>query len=217
MGLQQFEQRLEQLVEGAFSKAFRSGLQPVEIGRRLVRELDDHRTLSIQRVIVPNHFTVGLSEQDHARLAPIEEALAFELAANLREHARLESYSFVGTIAIALEPRPKLRPGQVAITSTAVADPGGRVGTLVLTDGQRVELSERPVVIGRLPECDIVAPDPGVSRHHAEVRAEIDGFHLIDLGSTNGTIVNGVAVRAHHLEDGDELQFGSTVVRFEAS
>ena len=58
MGLQRFERRLERLVEGGFGKAFRSGLQPVEIGRRLVRELDAGRTLGVRGTVVPNHFVV---------------------------------------------------------------------------------------------------------------------------------------------------------------
>ena len=68
MGLQQFERRLERLVEGVFAKAFRSGLQPVELGRRLAREMDLHRTVGIRGTISPNHFDIAL-----APVVPLEE------------------------------------------------------------------------------------------------------------------------------------------------
>jgi hypothetical protein len=78
--LRSFERRLERLVEGVFARAFRSGLRPVEIGRRLVRELDDHRTIAVSgRTLVPNHFTVRLSADDHANFADMEDALRAEL------------------------------------------------------------------------------------------------------------------------------------------
>ena len=75
MGLQKFEQRLEHLVEGVFAKAFRSGLQPVELGRRLVREMDLQRTIGVRGTLVPNRFTITLSPADRERLRPIEQTL----------------------------------------------------------------------------------------------------------------------------------------------
>ncbi len=79
MGLQQFERRLERLVEGVFAKAFRSGLQPVEIGRRLTREMDLRRTVAPRGTLAPNAFTVVLSPSDRERFAPIEDELVGEL------------------------------------------------------------------------------------------------------------------------------------------
>src|ERR1700749_3041074 len=79
MGLQQFERRLERIVEGVFAKAFRSGLQPVEIGRRLTREMDLRRTVAPRGRLTPNHFTVALSPSDRERFAPIEDELVGEL------------------------------------------------------------------------------------------------------------------------------------------
>ena len=72
-------------------------------------------------------------------------------------------------------------------------------------------------MIGRLPECAVALSDPQVSRHHAEVRPDHDGYRLVDLGSMNGTLVNGTAVRERVLHDGDEISVGATVMRFEAS
>ena len=217
MGLQAFERRLEKLVEGAFATAFRSGLQPVEIGRRLVRELDDHRTLGVSGVIVPNHFAISVSPKDHEQIAPFKEALVVELGQALRDHARAEGYRFVGGMSITIEPERRFKTGRLAINSEIVADAGGRVGALVMGNGDRIPLGEHPVVIGRLAECTITINDPQVSRRHAEIRPHAEGFRLIDLGSTNGTTINGTAVRDHHLTDGDVLSFGATTIRFEAS
>jgi len=80
-----------------------------------------------------------------------------------------------------------------------------------------VVVGEDPVTVGRLPECDIVLADSNVSRRHAEVRRQGNGFVVVDLGSTNGTKVNGVGVRERRLADGDELRVGNTRLRFEAS
>jgi hypothetical protein len=217
VGLQRFERRLETLVEGAFSRAFRSGLQPVEIGRRLAREVDSHRTVGVHGLIAPNRFTVTVSPADRERFASFEEGLVRELADAARSHVREEGYSFLGQVEVVLETDESLREGQFTIGAETVADPGGRVGTLVTADGKRIPVGDRPVVIGRLSACDIPLGDPQVSRRHAEVRRDDEGFAVYDLGSTNGTTVNGTPVRERRLSDGDELRIGSATIRFEAS
>src|SRR5262245_2398753 len=98
MGLQRFERRLERLVEGAFSKAFRSGLQPVEIGRRLAREMDAQRTLGLRGTVVPNAFVIELAQEDLERFESFHDSLLKELAEAAREHAREENYHFVGPV-----------------------------------------------------------------------------------------------------------------------
>ena len=217
MGLHGFERRLETLVEGVFSRAFRSGLQPVEIGRRLARELDDGRTVGIHGLIAPNRVTVTLSESDRERFAAFEDALVRELADAARTHARDEGYSFLGQVSVTLENDLALNPGQMKVAGEIVADPHGRVGTLVTGDGRRIPVADRPVVIGRLSTCDIPLGDPQVSRRHAEIRRDAEGFCVFDLGSTNGTVVNGAPIRERRLADGDELRIGSATIRFETS
>ena len=217
MGLTGFERRLEALVEGVFSRAFRSGLQPVEIGRRLARELDDGRTVGVHGLIAPNRFTVRVSEEDQERFATFEEALIRELADAVRAHARAEGYGFLGQVSVELETDPELKTGQCLVGSEIAADPGGRVGTLVTAEGRRIPVGDQPVVIGRLSSCDISLGDPQVSRRHAEVRRDAEGFCVFDLASTNGTSVNGAPVRERRLSDGDELRIGSATIRFESS
>ena len=100
MGLQQFEERLERLVEGTLAKPFRSNLQPVEIGRRLTREMDLHRRVGVRGLIAPNAFAVTLSPADVSRFSNFIDALSRELSDAAREHARIEGYSFVGPVEV---------------------------------------------------------------------------------------------------------------------
>jgi Protein of unknown function (DUF3662)/FHA domain len=219
VGLKGFERRLERMVEGVFARAFRSGLRPIEIGRRLVREIDDNRSVDVRgRTVVPNHFTVCLSDDDLARFADIKETLGRELADAAREHARDEGYTFLGPVEVDLVEDGELRTGAFQIDPRMKESPGGAgAGSLVLPTGERVVLGEHVLSVGRLPECNIVLADPNVSRTHAEIRPRGQGFLLADLGSTNGTRVNGVRVGEHLLQDGDEIAFGNTRMRFEES
>ena len=105
MVLKGFERRLENLVEGTFSRVFRSGLRPVEVGRRLTREVDGNRSVDVNgRTVVPNDFTVWLSPTDHERFVQMEQALVHELSEAAREHARDEAYGFVGPVRVAITP-----------------------------------------------------------------------------------------------------------------
>ena len=218
MGLQQFERRLERLVEGVFAKAFRSGLQPVELGRRLTREMDAHRTVGVRGVIAPNAFTFALAPSDLERFESFADSLVRELADAAREHARSEGYVFVGPVEVQLEEDPSLTPGMFLLAGEVVGGTGGAaVGSLVLPDGDRVGIGDEPATIGRLAECEVVLGDSSVSRRHAEVRRQGSDFVIVDLGSTNGTKVNGAGVKERKLADGDEITVGSVKLRFEAS
>lgn len=217
VGLQRFEQRLERLVEGTFSKAFRSGLQPVEIARKLVRAMEDGRTLGVRGKVVPNDFTVELSGADYDRFEHFDDVLARELADQARETARDEHYSFVGPVEVRLVESDRVRKGTCRVGADIVEGAMGLVGSLVLPDGRRIPLGDEPVTIGRMPDCTIPVDDARVSRHHAEVKPEPEGYVVHDAGSMNGTLVNGVGVKDHLLVDGDVIGVGSATMRFEAS
>jgi hypothetical protein len=217
MGLQRFERRLERLVEGAFTKAFRSGLQPVEIGRRVAREMDAGRTLGVRGTVVPNEFVVQLAERDLERFASFHDVLVAELSDAAREHAREEGYHFVGPVDVTLLANPDAKLGDLSVVATIAEGPEGTVGALVLPDGKRVQLGDQPAIIGRMPECAVTLSDPQVSRHHAEIRRAEHGYKVVDLGSTNGTTVNGVVVREQVLADGDAIGIGATSIRYEES
>ena len=117
MGLQKFEGRLERIVDGTFSKAFRGELHPVEIGRRLTREMDLKRQLGVHGLIAPNYFEVCLSSVEFERFESFLDALVRELEEAAREHARTEDYVFVGPVTVVALEDPSQRRGRFAILS----------------------------------------------------------------------------------------------------
>jgi len=218
MGLQRFERRLERLVEGTFGKAFRSGLQPVEIGRRIVREMDAGRTLGVRGTVVPNQFVVSLSSDDVERFSGFHDALVRELVDAARDHAREDGYHFEGPVEVTIETDEHARKGDLKVHAAIVeGDTPFSNASLSLPDGRRVILGDEKTVIGRLPDCAISLSDSQVSRHHAEVRRSERGFTVVDLDSMNGTFVNGVRVAEQPLTDGDVIGVGATSIRYEES
>jgi hypothetical protein len=282
MGLQSVEQALERMVENVFSRSSRTTLRPVELGRRLLRDIDDHRSVDVNgRRIVPNAFTFYLSPADHAGFKDIDTALRHELIEAAREYARDEGYHFVGPVSIAFEvdnnlkpgrfgifshlreaplaapvvpaPAPDAAPAPAAVAQAPVAPPAvpaatemplpgftitpaiddapvpaaaapvapvqhSAPATIVLPSGQRLAVTAHAITIGRLPECTIVLNDPNTSRRHAEIRRGLQGTTVVDLGSTNGTKVNGQRITGEHtLAAGDIITVGNTHLRFEAS
>jgi hypothetical protein len=222
MGLQQFERRLERMVEGVFARAFRSGLQPVEIGRRLTREMDLRRTIAPRGTIAPNDFTVVVSESDRSRFSPIESELISELVTVAKDHATAENYVFLGPVTVTMETDPDLGAGMVLVSGEMVRATESTKAQLVLPDGHTVELGAKPLIVGRLPDAGLVLGDPNVSRYHAEFRPVAGAgdaateYEVSDMGSTNGTKVNGIILsRAQTLRDGDTVTVGATTIRFE--
>ena len=145
--------------------------------------------------------------------------LQAELVEAAREYAREEGYHFMGPVHVDLGADQDLRPGRFAVVATLRQAAGGvGAGSLVLPSGQRIPLGDRPVTVGRLTECTVPLNDQNVSRRHAEIRPGRGAYVVADLGSTNGTMVNGTRISGEQrLADGDILSFGSTYVRFEAS
>jgi hypothetical protein len=237
-----FEKKVEGAVNGAFARAFKGDVQPVEIAARLQRELDaEAKLMSRDKRLVPNDFTVGLSPHDHDKLAPYSGALITELATELRHHAAEMGYQFNGPIRIHFALAPDLPTGRFTVESEAVAGVEGREGArpapaprrpetpaapaapattdprrqLVLeVNGTRHALTPPGLVIGRGTEADLRINDPGISRRHAEIRVEMAGsslrLHIVDLGSTNGIVVNGHHVREAALQEGSRIEIGST-------
>jgi hypothetical protein len=219
MGLQSFERGLERMVEGVFSRGSNSSIRPVELGRRLLREIDEHRSVDVKgRRIVPNQFVITLSPRDHAAFADIEQPLKVELSETAREYARAEGFHFMGPVVVDLTVDNQLRPGRFTVSSRLAAASAAGGGSLVLPSGQRFQIGSDPVLIGRLPDCTITLTDANASRRHSQVRSTSNGFAVVDLGSTNGTKVNGMRIDGERmLNDGDIISVGSTHLRFEAS
>ncbi len=219
MGIQALEQRLERMVDGVFRRS-RNSIRPIELGRRLIREMDDHRTVDVKgQRVVPNDFAILLSAGDHAGFADIEDALRTELVEAVREYAREEGYHFMGPVNVELRVDNELKHGRFGISSQMrQAEAGKRPGTVVMPSGERIELADARNVIGRLADCRIIISDGNTSRHHAEIHRSGSGFVINDLGSTNGTFVNGERLAAdRRLTDGDIITVGTVSLRFEAS
>jgi len=121
--LRNLESRIEGLVEGIFSRAFSSEVQPVELARKLAKEMDAHKTASVQRVYVPNEYTVYLSKQDRAKLEGYERSLEQELSGYLLDHARRRGYDLLTRPAVDFRTDERLRLGEFGIQARLVKPP----------------------------------------------------------------------------------------------
>jgi hypothetical protein len=122
--LHSLEQRIAGLVEGAFSRVFRSEIRPVELARRLAKEMDSHRTSSLSRTFVPNEYVVWLSTGDRERYAGVESSIIEELGAYMLEHARSENFALASRPVIEFRTDDRLALGECAIEARLVSDPG---------------------------------------------------------------------------------------------
>src|SRR5689334_6646438 len=120
MVLRTVEQKIEALFEGVFGRAFRTNVQPVELARKLAKEMDDHRTVSVSRVYVPNEYTIFLSSGDREQFEGYEESLKSELEEYLTEHAKRESYAMLTPPSVVLETDDDLALGEFGIATRMV-------------------------------------------------------------------------------------------------
>lgn len=242
------ERSFENIFDGLFSRAFKSGVKPLQLGRKLLQLVDDERDIDAQgRRIVPNSYLIQLSPHDREGFADVEPTLVQELTAALREYIAQEGYHVDGKARVALHTNMDLRKGKFTVecrnivsdspateaptppsaeptapTLTVVPNPPSAFdhppAVLTLPGGQRIELHEGHYVLGRHLQNDIVLNDTNVSRRHAEFVSAAGEVTVKDLGSTNGTKVNGVLVTGEQLlQHGDVINFGTAQVRFEAS
>jgi len=121
--LRSIESKLEALFEGVFGRAFRSNVQPVELARKLVKEMDEHRSVSVSRVYVPNEYSVYLAPSDREQFADYEPQLCEELQDYLAEHARRERYVLLTTPQVKLETDDELAVGEFGIATRLVRGP----------------------------------------------------------------------------------------------
>lgn len=220
-GLQRFENRLEQMISGAFARAFRSAVQPVEISAALQREVDNNaQILSRDRRLVPNSFHVELSPTDLERLAPYDNALAGELTDTLRDHAEHQSYVFPGPVKIEFEAAEDLTTGrfrvrsaaQAKVTTNATDTAYARAKFFLDVNGVSHPVNPPGLVVGRGDDADLRINDPGVSRRHIEFRVEGQRLAVRDLGSTNGMLVDGNRAQQATLYDGSTIKIGNTTM-----
>lgn len=223
--MDRFERRLDRIVSGTFAKAFKSEVQPVEVAAALQRECDDRAAIVTRgRTIVPNEFMVDLGQHDYERLSMYAEPLGAELAAMVREHADEQGYQFVGAVTVGFELVEDLDTGVFRVRSQAVA--GGvdspdsasvsapaAVSAALETGQSTLALTHRHTVLGRGADADLRLDDPSVSRRHAEIVLS-DPPRVNDLGSTNGTFLDGERVQSAELYDGARVGIGSLTMVF---
>jgi Protein of unknown function (DUF3662)/FHA domain len=213
MGLRGFEDRLERLVEGSLTMPFRGPMQPIEISHRMLREMDLGRRVGVRGLIAPNHFAVSVSRADLDRFEGFTDALVHELAESARQHAANEGYTFAGPVEVELFESKRLKAGRVDIVASFFE--GDVRPSLLLPDGKALAIGAEPLVIGRLPECAVVLGDTNISRRHAQVALDDGAVVVTDLGSTNGTFVNGRRVTRATVRPGDEITVGTSRLRVE--
>jgi hypothetical protein len=247
------EKRLEGMLEGFFTKLFRSGLQPVEVGRRIMREMEEGRTVSVNRIYAPNDFRISMGPEDYARFAGMEAGLQREFRDLAIDEAKRNRWNLMGMPRFNFVEVEDMGRGEFKVEASLAADPDGaapsvstrepdaanlsatralststaeRLGLaapeakLVVLDTnggpkEHISITRAPVTIGRQASNDVVLSDPNVSRRHAELRRDGGRWVLVDLGSTNGSVVNGKLAREQQLDHGDRLGFGTSELVFE--
>jgi hypothetical protein len=230
------EQRLENLVEGFFNHRFSSAIQPVELAKKLGVEMDRKRQVSVAHTYAPNVFMIHLAPDDFEALEGFSQALAAELAEYVKAHGGDRGYRFTGSVHVSLAPEADVHQGECAIHShfEEMSLPLANGGTQIISareleealatttctylinnsSGAKYKLQEKPLTIGRKSDNDIVISDPGVSRYHARVEIDGNDTYLVDLSSTNGTLINGEEISRGRLADDDIISVGNHDLTF---
>ena len=233
---------MESLVERPFARLLRTRMQPVEVAKRLTRELEAQRTVAINRVLVPNHFEVALSAVDFDHFAPIQALLQREMISYVTEYAAEHKYTLPGEVQVALQRDEALRPNSLRIATrmdefedgagttplqpTQVMPPAPpasqtrpplptqQLRARIELDGASCYLDRDVATMGRGLDNDVVVEDRRVSRHHARLQRGPRGWEIMDLASTNGTFVNGRAVKQRPIAAGETISLGGLEMTF---
>jgi len=221
--LARIEQVCAALIERAFAKTFPSDLEPAQIARKLVATMETATHGEEGDLVAPSVYSVYVSPKDFARLSEHREYLERAWADLLRELADKVGVGFDGELRVTMAPRKSVPLGAVSVKIGETAETGAsarapksyRLRTIEGVPPEAIYVLAKTTRIGRSDEGEIVLLDPSVSRAHAIVEIEGDKALVRDLGSTNGTFVNGRRVANESLHEGDELRFGNTTMRFE--
>jgi hypothetical protein len=232
-----FERFVERLMEGTFTRAAGSQLQPVEIGKRLVRTMESQQSVGVEGILVPNVYDVYLSPVDYEQFKDAQASMARNLEGHLGRTARQRGLHMMSRPKVTIHPDRDVQAGDMLVEAhhedverPDVVDPQ-HTATLpqihvdptpapapppippeILFNGQTYAVLRSPTRLGRLPDNDVVLNDKRVSRHHAEV-VQRDGRWLVrDAGSTNGTAVNGKILKEAVLRGGDVISLGGLEV-----
>lgn len=212
--IENFERRLETFVNGAFSKAFKSQLQPVEISAAIKAKMDvSAAVIGKDRILAPNEFRVSLSQTDLLRLNSLGEDLVDEISKQVNSHAKKQRYQLTNQLAISLSASPTLAIGQISVAASgSKAEQVANVSWVPAIDiaGKRYLLAKAKTTIGRDATADIQVNDSGLSRTHFAINWDGSTGSVEDLGSTNGTTVAGVNVKLQTISADTVIKAGRT-------
>jgi len=212
--IENFERRLETFVNGAFSKAFKSQLQPVEISAAIKAKMDvSAAVIGKDRILAPNEFRVSLSQTDLLRLNSLGENLVSEISKQVASHVKKQRYQLTDELAISLSPSSSLAIGQISVSASgSKAEQVANVAWVPAIDiaGKRYLLAKAKTTIGRDTTADIQVNDAGLSRIHFAINWDGSSGSVEDLGSTNGTTVAGVNVRLQNIGADTVIKAGRT-------
>jgi hypothetical protein len=235
---QRFERRLEGMVGSAFARVFKGQVEPVEIGNALQREaMDKKAVMGSGQVLAPNRYRVTLGSSDYERLAPWEVQLTRSLAELVQEYLDEHRLATIGDVEVYLARDEALHtgvfvqpfgdsPGQPPAPPVRSSEPEpppyvepprrAAYHAQLMVDGtpRALELTAGSNIIGRGADSDLQLMDQGVSRRHADVHITDGQATVYDLGSTNGTSVNGHGVQSQQLQHGDVIRVGHTRLVF---
>jgi hypothetical protein len=234
--LDNLENRLDRIVNGSFSKAFKSEVQPVELGAALQQEIDNRANTINGQTVVPNIFIIELGPVDHERLATYFDTLNFELSALADTYSREQRYTVIDSAHITFDLDEELETGVFRIRSAATKRPEiqnfptatNQDSTpqmpksaftpetspyLTSVTGEEFKITKSVTNIGRGAEADIQIDDTSVSRLHCSIVLGSDVL-IRDLDSTNGTIVDGNRANESVLRDGSIIKVGNITLTY---
>lgn len=213
--LDSVERGLERAVNGAFARTFRSGVQPVEIAAALKRELDiGSVVVDRDRVLAPNRFVVRVSEADSARLRGMGARLEGELIGVVRKHAKSQGYQLLGEPDVELRADPALTGGVLQIDASQVENGTVAWQAILEINGVQHPLKQGTTIVGRGSDANIRITDDAASRQHMQVIWNGSTGIARDMGSTNGTKINGERFREAALSPDTVFTIGKTSLRF---
>ncbi|KTR87077.1 DUF3662 and FHA domain-containing protein [Leucobacter chromiiresistens] len=213
--LDSVERGLERAVNGAFARTFRSGVQPVEIASALKRELDIGAVVvDRDRVLAPNRFVVRVSEKDADRLYQLGSTLGQELRGIIVKHAKRQSYQLLGEPDVEIRSDSSITVGVLQVDASRVEGAVDWVAAIDV-DGTRHELGRGTTTVGRGSDCGIRISDNAASRKHLELIWDGAAGIARDLGSTNGSKINGQRFREAALSPGTVITIGQTSLQFQ--
>lgn len=213
--LDSVERGLERAVNGAFARTFRSGVQPVEIAAALKRELDiGSVVVDRDRVLAPNRFVVRASETDITRLRGMGARLEGELIGVVRKHAKSQGYQLLGEPDVELRADPTLTAGVLQIDASQVENGTVAWQAMLEVNGVQHPLKQGTTIVGRGSDAHIRITDDAASRQHMQVIWNGSTGIARDMGSTNGTKINGERFREAALSPDTVFTIGKTSLRF---